>query len=275
MSVRRSTVAPDGARLAYSVAGSGDAVICIQGVGIVGRGWLPQVEALASRFMVITPDNRGIGDSTLGTQHVTIDAMAADAHAILDAESCSTAHFVGHSMGGLIALAAAVSRPQRVRSLSLLCTFANGADATRLSARMLALGLRTRIGTRSMRRNAMLEMIMPAAYLDQVDRRETADRLADLFGHDLADQPPVAMRQLRAMTRLDLRSRLAELRGIPTLIACGAHDPIARPASSRDIARGLPHARLVEFANASHALPIQCAREVNDLLLEHLSQPPR
>jgi 3-oxoadipate enol-lactonase len=275
VSSRRFAVAPDGARLAYDVAGAGEPVVCIQGVGIIGRGWLPQAEVLASRFTVIAPDNRDIGDSSAGSAPLTIEQMAADVIMILDAESIGTAHLVGHSMGGLIALAAALSQPSRIRSLSLLCTFANGADATRLSARMLTLGLRTRLGTPAMRRNAMLEMIMPGDYLDRVDRGQLARRLADLFGHDLADQPPVAMRQLRAMTRLNVEGRLHELRDIPALIACGAHDPIARPASSRAMSRRMPHATFIEFSDASHALPIQCADRINSLLIDHLTAAGR
>ena len=66
-------------------------------------------------------------------------------------------------MGGLIAEHVALTSRARVASLALLNTFANGAHATRLSARMVILGLRSRIGTRSIRRRAMMRMIMPEA----------------------------------------------------------------------------------------------------------------
>ena len=73
-------------------------------------------------------------------------------------------------MGGLIAQHVALMAPSRVESLSLLCTFANGRDATALSWRMLVAGMRARIGTRAMRRRGMMRMIMPDSYLRTVDR---------------------------------------------------------------------------------------------------------
>jgi pimeloyl-ACP methyl ester carboxylesterase len=174
-------------------------------------------------------------------------------------------------MGGLIALEVALAAPARVRSLALLCTFANGADATRLSLRMAVLGLRTRVGTRAMRRRGMLRMILPAAYLRGADQDEVAARFGRLFGRDLGDTPPIVYRQLGAMARYSALTRLGELGGIPALVVSGRHDPIAPPGLGRALAHGIPGARYVEFADASHALPIQCADRVNALLLEHLT----
>jgi aminoacrylate hydrolase len=257
--------------LSYETAGSGPAVLCIQGVGVVGEGWRPQVEGLASHFRLMTFDNRGIGRSSPGRPPLTIEGMAADAAAIIDAEEIDRCHVIGHSMGGLIAQHLALTVPQRVKSLSLLCTFADGKDATALSLRMLLLGLRSRVGTRRMRRNGMLRMIVPADYLRRVDPVRLADDLQRLFGRDLADQPPILHEQLKAMSRYSAAVRLPELSGIPTLVLSGALDPIAPPRLGRAIAAGIDAARFVELAHASHALPIQCAAEVNALLLEHLT----
>lgn len=261
----------NGARLSYRVAGSGDPVICVQGVGVAGSGWQPQVAALATRYSTITFDNRGIGESTLGSGALSIGLMAQDVLAIMAAEGIERAHLVGHSMGGLIALAVATEHPQRVRSLSLLCTFADGREPTRPSARMVWLGMRSRIGTREMRRNAMLDMVMAPEYLQSTDRRALARRLADLFGHDLADHPPIEMQQLRAMGAFTVVPRLAALANIPTLVVSGAYDPIAPPSSGRRIAAGIPGATFVEFEDASHALTIQCDERINSLLLKHLT----
>lgn len=259
-----------GARVSYEVTGNGPPVICIQGVGVAASGWQPQLPALASRFTAIAIDNRGIGGSMLGPQPVTIEAMARDVAAVMDAERCDRGHVVGHSMGGLIALQVALAAPKRVASLSLLCTFADGAEPTRFSWRMAALGLRSRVGTRTMRRNAMLDMILPDDYLQRADRAALALELGSLFGHDLADQAPVASAQLRAMSKCSVRARLHELAGVPTLVVSGSHDPIAPPRLGRDIADRIAGAWYEEFPEASHALPIQCERRLNALLLNHL-----
>ena len=105
----------------------------VQGVGVAGCGWRPQVDALSPSFRVITFDNRGIGGSTRGSAPLTIDLMADDALAIADAESLERFHLVGHSMGGLIAQAAAIRARPRILSLTLMCTFADGREGSKMS----------------------------------------------------------------------------------------------------------------------------------------------
>jgi pimeloyl-ACP methyl ester carboxylesterase len=109
-------------------------------------------------------------------------------------------------MGGVIAQQLALDCPQRVRSLSLLCTFARGKDAARLTPWVLWMTLRTRIGTRPMRRRAFLEMICPRSALQTADVGALAARFSKLIGRDLADQPPILMKQLMAMGRHDTHS---------------------------------------------------------------------
>jgi len=260
----------DDVTLAYRSTGSGPAVLAIQGVGVAGDGWGPQVEALARRHRVLTFDNRGVGATARGAGPLSIERMAADAAAILDAEGIERCHLVGHSMGGLIALALALDAPARVLSLSLLCTFADGAGPTRPTARMIALGLPTRIGTRRMRRLAMQRLLFPDDYLRQVDRAALAERLNLLFGRDLGEAPPIVSEQLKVMGRYDATPRLSALAGVPTLVLSARHDPIAPPAFGRAIAAGIPGARYVELEDASHAVTIQQADRVNALLLAHL-----
>ena len=261
-----------GCRLSYEVQGSGPPVVFIQGVGLHGRGWTPQVQGLRHAFRCLTFDNRGMGASQPVGAAITVPVMAEDALRIMSEAGWDSAHLVGHSLGGPIALEMALTSPARVRSLSLLCTVARGADATRLSRRILWLGLRSRIGTRPMRRRAFLRMVMPEAALRERDADALALELEPLFGHDLADQPPVAMKQLGALRAFDATGRLGRLAGIPTLVVSAAHDPIAPPRFGRALAAGIPGARYVGFADASHGLPIQHPDRVNALLAEHLAQ---
>lgn len=271
-SLRRTELARhDGVTVSYAVSGEGPAVICIQGVGVAGRGWDPQLATLSSRFRCVAFDHRGIGSSARGRGALTIETMADDVRAILDAEGIERCHLVGHSMGGLVALDTALAAPARIASLSLLCTFADGGVPTRASLRMALLGLGTRVGTASMRRQAMLRLLFPARWLRDVDRVALAARLEELFARDLADTPLIVREQLRAMSRYDARGRLGELAGIPALVVNGRHDPIAPPAFGRLLAAAIPGARYVEFDDASHALPVQCAGTLNVLLLEHLT----
>ena len=260
-----------GCRLAYRVSGDGPPVLFIQGVAVHGDGWRPQIDALSASHRCLSFDNRGMGQSQPHAGALSVAQLADDALALMDAQGIPSAHVVGHSLGGLIAQELALTARPRVRSLSLLCTFARGRDVTRPSLWMLSHALRTRLGPRRQRRHAFLEVVMPPGVLSTADRDALAARLAPLFGHDLADAPPVAMKQLAAMRKHDTTARLAELTGVPTLVVSAVHDRIAPPSLGRGLAGAIPGSRYVEVDDASHGVPIQCADRINALLSEHLS----
>jgi pimeloyl-ACP methyl ester carboxylesterase len=265
-----------GCRLAYDLRGNPDGppVLLIQGVGVHGAGWRPQVDALAADHHCATFDNRGMGRSQpVGDRALTVEQMADDALAVMRDIGWESAHIVGHSLGGLIALQLALAHRDAVRSLSLLCTFADGRIATRLTPRMLWVGTRTRIGPRRARRRAFLELVMPpGAASRNGDAEQLAAELEPLFGHDIADQPPIVMPQLRAAKRCNLAPRLSKLAGVATLVVSATHDPIAPPFAARQIADGIPGSRHIEFLDASHGLPISHAGRANALLREHLAK---
>jgi len=257
-------------RCFYDTAGRGPAVLAVQGVGVIGEGWRPQIEALRSDFTFGWFDNRGIGRSSFPAGgDLSISSLAEDALAVADALGFERFHVLGHSMGGLIAQQVALRAPARIRSLALLCTFARGSQGARFSLPMLWTALRMRLGPRAHRRNAFLELVMPAAHLRAVDRAVLAGELAVLFGHDLAEQPAIVFKQVQAMSRFDVSSSFAELSSIRTLVVSATHDRIALPSDGRELASLIPGARFLEIEEAGHALPIQEAAKTNALLREH------
>lgn len=259
------------ARIHYELTGAGEPVVFIQGIGVAGSGWAQQTQALAQEYACVSFDNRGLGKSECAAGPLTIEQMAADTLRLMDALGFAGAHVVGHSMGGIIAQELALAAPERVRSLALLCTFSTGAEGARLTPQTLWMGLRTRIGTRAMRRRAFLEMVFPRDYLAGRDAVQLAAELAPLMGRDLADQPPVLMRQLQALGRYDASARLAVLGSMPVLVVSAEHDPIARPEYGQRLARAIPCAEYVELPGASHAVILQEPAVVNDLLRRHFA----
>lgn len=259
-----------GCAIAYDIQGAGAPAIFIQGVGVHGGAWTPQIDFLSARYECLSFDNRGLGRSQPIGTGLSIEQMADDTLALMDARGWRSAHVVGHSMGGLIALEVALSATHRVRSLSLLCSFPRGRDAIRVTPAMIWTGLRTHVGTKAQRRRAFLGIVMPRAALAKADHAVLAAELAPLFGHDLAHQPPVIVKQIAAMARYDATSRLPELAGVPTLVVSAVHDRLAPPYIGRAMAAAIPGARFVEIPDAAHGAAIQHAAHINALLMEHL-----
>jgi pimeloyl-ACP methyl ester carboxylesterase len=259
----------DDATIHYEVEGQGAPVLLIQGVGVVGAGWRPQVDGLCDRYSLCMFDNRGIGRSSARARPTSVEQMAVDALALLDQLGWERAHVVGHSMGGLIAQQLGLDAPTRVASLSLLCTPESGRAAARPSLGLAWTGVRMRIGTRPMRRRAFLEVVMPRSMIATADCEALASRLAPLFGRDLADNPPILMQQVRAMSSHQLGPRLAELASIPTLVLCADEDPIAPPSAVRATADRIGRVRYVELGDASHGVTISHAEQINAILDEH------
>lgn len=265
------TIEVDGCPLAFRLHGEGPPVVFIQGVAVQGDGWSPQVEALAERYTCLTYDNRGMARSLPAAAPITVERMTGDTLALLDALGWESAHVVGHSLGGQVAIEMALTARARVRSLSLLCTFARGRDAFSFIPSMLWTGLLSRVGTRAMRRRAFLDLVMPRYELRHVDKADLAAEIGALFGRDLADHPAIELQQLGALRRYDASPRLGELAGIPTLVVSAHEDRIARPASGLALSAGIPGSLYVEIPEAAHGVPIQKAKEINSLLDRHLS----
>jgi len=251
----------------YTKIGEGAPVLFIQGVGVPGQGWKPQMDALSTRFTCVSFDNRGVGGSSLPPGTLTIAQMVEDTRALLDHLGWASAHLVGHSMGGIIAHQLALAAPERVRSLSLLCTFPRGKDAARLTPWVMWVGLRTRVGTARMRRHAFLEILLPASV---IDRDAAAAAYSPFFGRDIADQHPMAMAQVMAMSKHDEEARLSTLRA-PTLVVSGAEDKLAIPEFGERLAAAIPGAAFHRLEGVSHGAPLTHPEVVNALLLDHLT----
>lgn len=256
---------PDG-EIYYERSGNGPPVLFIQGVGVVGECWRPQVSRLARNYETLFFDNRGIGRSVPCDGPIRIEAMAEDVLALMDAVGWESAHLVGHSMGGVIAQWIALECPHRVRSLSLICTFARGRDGARVTPWVLWMMLRTRFGTRRMRRRAFLQMLWSPEGLKRANADELAARVSGCIGRDLAEQPRIMTRQVLALARSDFSSRLGELGRIPSLVVSAEHDPIALPSYGQALAALIPGARFELIPGSSHAVTLEFADEVSDRL---------
>ena len=125
MPVARIGVEP-GVELAVEIRGEGPDLLCVHGFGGAKEDFADHVDALATRWRVITVDLRGHGDSDGPSDPATysLDGLARDVEAVADAVGAARFRLLGHSMGGMIARRIALDRPDRVDALVLMSTAA-------------------------------------------------------------------------------------------------------------------------------------------------------
>jgi 3-oxoadipate enol-lactonase / 4-carboxymuconolactone decarboxylase len=202
--------------------------------------WDGQVAALARQFRVVRPDLRGHGLTTVTPGPYTIDGLARDALALLDALQVKTAHVAGLSIGGMIAQSLAAQAPQRVASL-ILCDTAMAIGPADLWRQRAA----------TVRQEGM------ASIADQVVLRWvttpflSAPETKGLRAMLLRTDPEGYAGAAEAIAPADLAPGTRTLR-MPALILVGDQD-VATPLSSAEAMRdAIPGARLQVLANASH-----------------------
>ena len=270
---KRKTSPLLGCELVYWTAGEGSPVLFIQGTGLHGDGWLPQVDKLRKSHLCIWFDNRGMGESKPERSgQITVEQMAADALHVIDEVGLESAHIVGHSLGGCIAMQLALESPERVRSLALLCTAAEGPSLVRMDLPMIWRGIRMNVGSMASRRRAFLEIVLTQAQHEEWDLAQVAAELEPLFGHDLGVTPPIVFRQVRAMGKWNVLSRLPELAGMPTLVVGGDQDVVARPGPVCETAGTIPGAELVRLSDAAHGVVAIEPERINSLLAAHFGK---
>ena len=117
-------VAGDGTRIHYSEWGDpgGEVVLFLHGLGTDNLGWIRQRRAFGARYRCLAVDNRGSGRSDKPDGPYQLASLTDDALAVLDDAGVERAHVVGASMGGILAQMMAVTRPDRLVSLTLAGT---------------------------------------------------------------------------------------------------------------------------------------------------------
>ncbi|MDX2044158.1 MAG: alpha/beta fold hydrolase [Acidobacteriota bacterium] len=259
-----ATIQVNGINLFYEVAGSGEPLLLIYGLAGRGNNWKFQVEALSSRFQVITFDNRGVGETDQPKTAFTLGDIADDAAALLNHLGVASAYVFGISMGGMIAQEFALRHQQRVRKLALGCTHPGIKHCVPSPAWVTEI-FKSLPGKP---REQVVRECTPINYSPQTQQRrpELIESLVPLFV-DNRQRAHGYAGQLNAIWEFNAFDRLPEL-NVPTLVMTGTDDVLVVPGNSKIIAERIPNSRLIEFAEAGHLFFIEKAEDVNQRLLE-------
>ena len=246
--------------------GRGMPVVLLHAFPLNASMWLAQREALGASYRVLTPDLRGFGGTQLGHDEPSLDEVADDVAAMLDARKLSSVVLGGLSMGGYVAMAFWRRHRDRVRALVLADTKV-GADSPEAAAN------RHRIADEVIAAGSskqLAEELLPKL-LGQTSR----ERRAMVLGRVKAlveGAPPyaVAWAQRAMAARPDSTDDMAAV-DVPTLVLVGDEDVLTPPKESRAMHEAIAGSRLEVIAGAGHVSNVEQPTAFNGVVGEFLA----
>jgi pimeloyl-ACP methyl ester carboxylesterase len=283
----------NGVELEYETVGDpgGRPLLLVQGLG----AQLISVEdglcqELASRgFLVIRYDNRDAGLSTWfdharpvnlaaiwGGDHstlaYTLEDMADDAVAVLDAAGVASAHVAGISLGGMIAQLLATRHPARVRSLASIMSTTGGREVGRPTGEAASV----LVAPVPNDREGYIEQAVASARAISAGTAFPFDAEAVRRGaaraYDRAHHPKGTGRQFAAILAAGDRSAALARIKVPTLVVHGTEDQVIGVSGGEATAAAIPGARLLLVPGLGHELPPGLWPALADALVENATR---
>jgi pimeloyl-ACP methyl ester carboxylesterase len=244
--MQRSSI--NGVELAYELSGNGTPLVMIhgaQGDQSMFSGFAP---VFARNYRVLTFDQRGSGLSEKPHDEYSIGQLADDTAELMNHVGFDSAHILGVSMGGMIALQFALRHPKKVRRLVLGCTTPGGPKAVRIGGETFTAAYSTRPMSSEERGRALAEAAFTKGYIER--HPEIIPAMIEARRQRPLD--PIALEErLKAALRHDAYDRLGQI-SCPTLVITGKNDALISAENSRTLAEKIPHAQLVLLEPAGH-----------------------
>jgi pimeloyl-ACP methyl ester carboxylesterase len=255
-----------GTELHYERAGSGEPLLLIQGMSANHRAWGRPFSSLLERdFEVIAFDNRGIGLSSPVSEAFSIAEMAADTAGLLAALEIESAHVLGISMGGMIAQELALAHPERLRSLTIGCSYCGG-EGSQLMDPADFQGLVEAMASGDPQRvfRAMYELNLSPGFRAEESRYADFTAMAEALP---APRETIGL-QVQAIVAHDTSARLSRI-SVPALVLHGTVDRVLGYPNGPLIASLIPGARLETYEDVGHMFWWERPERTAELVREH------
>ena len=256
--VRRVPAGP--LEIAFVESGDGEPLVMCHGNEADRRQYDALRRLLAPGIRAISYDQRDTGDTSGFTGDYTMADLGRDCVAFIEALGLASAHVVGTSFGGMVAMQAALARPERVRSLTLISTAPARAMFSAAADGIAAMSPTER------------GAFMLDAILTPEGRAAHPELVTEAAALLTGRTPEQSGRRFAAMQSHDCTERLAAITA-PTLVLHGADDPIIPVAAAERIAGSVPGATLCVLDGLRHGLTFErrehTARLVSEFVLAH------
>ncbi len=256
----------------YEVHGAGDPLVLISGLGYDHWMWHRMAPGLAEHFQVIVFDNRGVGKTDKPTGPYTAQMLADDAAGLMEALGLSSAAVMGHSMGGFVAQALVLSRPEMVSKLILSATNFGGPRHIPVTPEALAVLTDMESDPIERLRRGIVISTAPGFAEANPDLIET--------WLEYRVQNPILPAPYQAQLAIGLALMAEEacfehrLKNVqaPTLILFGEHDKVVPPGNAELLDKEIPNSTVEILPNAGHFFPLEVPDEAAAVIVEFLNQ---
>ncbi|MEV8596286.1 alpha/beta fold hydrolase [Streptomyces sp. NPDC052012] len=240
---------------------TGPLLLCLHGIGSSSASFAPQLAALSGQFRVVAWDAPGYGRSPDPDGPLDLDDYA-DAAAEVIRTRGGSAHVLGVSWGGVIALRLALRHPDLVTSLIVAASSpGSGTDPGKAAAMRSRVPELEALGPRAFAERRGPRLVSADAPPQLV--RRVVDTMAD------AVRLPGYAHAAESMASADLRADLPRITA-PTLVLCGDKDRVTGPEAAQALAGGLHKTASVVVKDAGHLANQEQPEHFNAWVLAHL-----
>lgn len=252
----------------YELSGEGPTVLFISGMTLDHSIWNAfQVPAFtAAGFRCLVFDNRDVGrtgESPTGAY--AIAQLVADTVGLLDHLDIDSPHVIGFSLGGMVAQELALAFPQRVRSLTLLATYAKP-DAYTTAVMEFLKSVKQSLPGEASDRAMGLQVFSHRFFGNPEAVRMWMERVR---ANPYPQSAAAFVRQTDAAIAHDTLSRLSRIKA-PTHVIVGEEDILTPPRYAKVLAGNIPGAQLSQMPGVAHAVPAEGSEQFNRLALDFL-----
>ena len=261
----------DGCRLDYQLHGfhgaddNQPAVVFLNGTTQTALQWRPHALSFKTDFRVVCYDGRAQGKSEPGNRALSLDLHVDDLSSLLAFLKINTAHLVGLSHGGQLALAYAARHPEKTARLVVCGVGAEPGPRTRAIVRSWLEILSA--GSLEAMAWAALPVILGKTYLEK-NEKILPKMVAALVARN---RKAALLAHLKAQLTYPLPSVSAKMNSRPCLVISGSQDLLSRPAAARQLAR-ITNGTYEEFTQTGHIAPIEAPERFNRVCRRFLTQ---
>ena len=257
----------NGARIAWLLEGRAGLPVVMLSNSLMSthQMWRPQMEALLAHFRVLRYDTRGHGESETTPGPYSIELLADDAAALIEAAGTGAVHFVGLSMGGMIGQQLAVRHPQRVKSLSL-CDTASEMPPRSLWEERFATAREHGIPGLV---DGTIKRWFVASFVEREPQQ--IDFVREMILQTKPEGYIACASAVRDMSQTHILSHIQA----PTQVIVGRDDPACTLAASEVLHRHIQGSTLHVIDDAAHLANIEKPQQFSQLLVDFISAQSR